>query len=107
VNATGITWPAANVLPTRLDSLAADAINVAANGTVPAIEQARTALENGLRLPFMVAADLLTGGRRYAQVAVADESFVQHSCAGVVGEQRLGWGFTLTASPWTGDSTSE
>jgi hypothetical protein len=46
VDATGITWPAANVPATRLDSLAVDAINVATNGTVPAVEQARTVLEN-------------------------------------------------------------
>ena len=46
VDATGITWPAANVPATRLDSLGVDAINVATNGTVPAVEQARTVLEN-------------------------------------------------------------
>ncbi|HJZ29379.1 MAG TPA: FtsX-like permease family protein, partial [Streptosporangiaceae bacterium] len=46
VDATGITWPAANVAATRLDSLAVDAINVMTNGTVPAVEQARTVLEN-------------------------------------------------------------
>ena len=46
VTAIGITWPAANVGTARLDSLAVDAIDVATNGTVPAVEQARTALEN-------------------------------------------------------------
>jgi hypothetical protein len=46
VDATVITWPAANVPATRLDSLAVDAINVATNGSGPAVEQARTALEN-------------------------------------------------------------
>jgi hypothetical protein len=46
VDATGITWPAANVAAARLDSLAVDAINVMTNGTVPAVEQARTVLEN-------------------------------------------------------------
>ena len=46
MDATGITWPAANVRATRLDSLAVDAIDVATNGTVPAVEQARTVLEN-------------------------------------------------------------
>jgi hypothetical protein len=46
VDATGITWPAANVLATQLDSLAVDAIDVSTNGTVPAVEQARTVLEN-------------------------------------------------------------
>ena len=42
----GITWPAANVPASRLDSLGVDAINVATNGSVPAIERARTMLEN-------------------------------------------------------------
>jgi hypothetical protein len=46
VDATGITWPAASVPATRLDSLAVDAIDAATNGTVPAVEQARTMLEN-------------------------------------------------------------
>ncbi|MGD0066215.1 MAG: FtsX-like permease family protein [Streptosporangiaceae bacterium] len=45
-DATPITWPAANVQATRLESLGVDAINVATNGTVPAVEQARTVLEN-------------------------------------------------------------
>ena len=42
----GITWPAVNVPAARLDSLAVDAINVGTDGSVPAIEQARTVLEN-------------------------------------------------------------
>jgi hypothetical protein len=46
VDAAGITWPAANVPVARLDTLAVDAINVATNGSVPAVEQARTVLES-------------------------------------------------------------
>ena len=46
VDATGITWPAANVPATLLDSHGVDAVNVATNGTVPAVEAARTVLEN-------------------------------------------------------------
>ena len=42
----GITWPAVNVPASRLDSLGVDAINVGTNGSVPAVEQARTVLEN-------------------------------------------------------------
>jgi hypothetical protein len=42
----GITWPAANVPASRLDSLGVDAINVGTNGSVQAIERARTVLEN-------------------------------------------------------------
>jgi hypothetical protein len=51
VDTTGITWPATNVPATQLDSLAVDAINVATNGTVPAVEQARTLLENAPAYP--------------------------------------------------------
>ena len=46
----GITWRAANVPAARLDSLGVDAINVATNGSVAAIEQARTVLENAAYL---------------------------------------------------------
>ena len=55
LDATGITWPAADVPATRLDSLGADAINVATNGTVPAVEQARTVLENAYAYPGYLA----------------------------------------------------
>jgi hypothetical protein len=51
VDATGITWPAANIPAPRLDTLAVDAINVATNGSVPAVEQARTVLENAPAYP--------------------------------------------------------
>jgi energy-coupling factor transporter transmembrane protein EcfT len=55
VDATAITWPAANVPATRPDSLAVDAINVATNGSVPAVEQARTVLENAHAYPAINA----------------------------------------------------
>jgi FtsX-like permease family len=42
----GITWPAVNLPASRLDRLGVDAINVATNGSMAAIEQARTVLEN-------------------------------------------------------------
>jgi hypothetical protein len=45
------TWPAANVPAAPLDTLGVDAINVATNGTVPAVEQARTLLENAHAYP--------------------------------------------------------
>jgi hypothetical protein len=48
---TGIIWPAANIPAARLGRLGVVAINVATNGTVPAIEQARTALENAHAYP--------------------------------------------------------
>jgi hypothetical protein len=74
---TGITWPAANVPASRLDSLAVDSINVATNGTVPAVEQARTALENAHAYPGVSApstlGDLITqdnsGHDAYQQLA--------------------------------------
>ena len=51
MDAAGITWPAANVPASRLDSLGVDAINVGTNGSVPAVEQARTVLENAYAYP--------------------------------------------------------
>jgi hypothetical protein len=50
-DATTITWPAANIPATRLDTLGVDAINVATNGTTSAVEQARTVLENAHAYP--------------------------------------------------------
>jgi len=57
LDATGITWPAANVPATRLDSLGVDAINVATDGTVPAVERARTVLENAPAYPAPALGD--------------------------------------------------
>ena len=51
----GITWPAVNVPTSRLDSLGVDAINVGTNGSVPAVEQARTMLENAYANPSLSA----------------------------------------------------
>jgi hypothetical protein len=59
VDVTGITWPAANVPAPRLDSLGVDAINVATNGSVPAVEQARTVLENAHAYPSVNAPSTL------------------------------------------------
>ena len=55
-DATAITWPAANVPATRLDTLGVDAINVATNGSTPAVEQARTVLENAPAYPSSLSA---------------------------------------------------
>ena len=52
---TVITWPAATVPAARLDTLGVDAINVATNGTTPAVEQARTLLENAHAYPAIAA----------------------------------------------------
>jgi hypothetical protein len=53
--ASGITWPAANVPASGLDRLGVDAINVATDGSGPAIEQVRTALENAPAYPTVIA----------------------------------------------------
>ncbi len=46
VDATGITWPAADVRASGLASRPVDGIDVATNGTQSPVEQARTVLEN-------------------------------------------------------------
>jgi hypothetical protein len=51
VNATGITWPAANVPASRLGTLGVDGINVGTDGSTPSVEQARTLLENAHAYP--------------------------------------------------------
>ena len=51
----GITWPAANVPASGLDRLGVDAINVATDGSGPAIEQVRTVLENAPAYPTVIA----------------------------------------------------
>ena len=54
-NLAEITWPAADVAAWRLDSLPLGSLDVATDGSRPAIEQARTVLENayptGIGLP--------------------------------------------------------
>jgi len=54
-DATTITWPAASVPAARLDTLGVDAINVATNGSGPAVEQARTVLESAAAYPAIAA----------------------------------------------------
>jgi hypothetical protein len=51
IDATAITWPAANIPAARLDTLGVDAINVATNGTTPAVEQTRTLLKDARAYP--------------------------------------------------------
>src|SRR5258708_31391277 len=45
-NLAELTWPTADVPAGRLDSLPLGSLDVATNGSQPAIEQARTVLEN-------------------------------------------------------------
>ena len=42
---SGFVWPAVNIPAARLDRLGVDSVNVATDGSVPAIERARTVLE--------------------------------------------------------------
>ncbi|HTV99877.1 MAG TPA: FtsX-like permease family protein [Streptosporangiaceae bacterium] len=50
-NATGITWPAANISASRLATLGVAGINVGTDGATAAVEQARTVLENATAYP--------------------------------------------------------
>jgi hypothetical protein len=73
----GITWPAVNVPASRLDTLGVDAIDVGTNGFVPAVEQARTVLENVRAYPSASAPSTLgdlisqenSGNNAYQQLA--------------------------------------
>ncbi|HEY9241546.1 MAG TPA: FtsX-like permease family protein [Streptosporangiaceae bacterium] len=60
VDTAGITWPAADVPAARLDRLRVDAIDVATNGTRPAVERARTLLENAPAYPATGAPSTIT-----------------------------------------------
>jgi hypothetical protein len=51
IDITTFTWPAVNLQSARLDTLGVNAVNVATNGTVRAVEQARTLLENAHAYP--------------------------------------------------------
>jgi hypothetical protein len=50
-NGADLTWPAANLAGARLDTLGVDAIDVQTDGSTPAIEHARTLLENAHAYP--------------------------------------------------------
>jgi hypothetical protein len=50
-NGADVTWPAANLGGARLDTLGVDAIDVQTDGSTPAIEHARTLLENAHAYP--------------------------------------------------------
>jgi hypothetical protein len=45
-NLTGVVWPAVNITANRLDGLGVDTVNVGTTGSLPAVERARTVLEN-------------------------------------------------------------
>jgi hypothetical protein len=58
-SAAGITWPAVTIPAARMDAFGVDAIDVATNGTVSAIEQARTLLEDAPAYPVLSAPSTL------------------------------------------------
>ena len=45
-NLSGVVWPAVNITASRLDGLGVNAVNVGTTGSLPAVERARTVLEN-------------------------------------------------------------
>jgi hypothetical protein len=45
-NLSGVVWPAVHITASRLDGLGVDAVNVGTTGSLPAVERARTVLEN-------------------------------------------------------------
>jgi hypothetical protein len=74
-DATAITWPAANVPATQLDTLGVDAINVGTDGSTQAVEQARTVLENARAYPTV--STLSTLGDIIAQDNSANSDYQQ------------------------------
>ena len=72
----GVTWPAADIPAKRLASLLLSGLDVATNGSVPAVEQARTVLENayptGVGSPYTLGEDSTaqnTADNAYQQLA--------------------------------------
>ena len=74
-DATAITWPAANVPATRLNTLGVDAINVGTDGSTQAVEQARTVLESARAYPAV--STLSTLGDIIAQDNSANSDYQQ------------------------------
>jgi hypothetical protein len=78
VDTTGITWPTANIPAARLDTLGVDAINVTTDGSVPAVEQARTVLENApAYAAYLAAGAPSTVGELMAQSDPANSGYQQ------------------------------
>ena len=74
-NLAEFTWPAADVAARRLDSLPLASLDVATNGSQPAIEQARTVLENAY--PAGTGSPPQTLGEDTAAANGADNAFQQ------------------------------
>jgi hypothetical protein len=75
-NLADITWPAADVSARRLGSLPLGSLDVATNGSQPAIEQARTILENAYP-PGTGAPPPRTRGETSAVSNAADDAYQQ------------------------------
>ena len=76
-NLAEFTWPAADVPARRLDSLPLGSLDVATNGSQPAIEQARTILENAYPTGIGSPSPPKTVGEANAGDNAADNAYQQ------------------------------
>jgi hypothetical protein len=76
-NLADFTWPAADVPARRLDSLPLASLDVATNGSQPAIEQARTILENAYPTGIGSPSSPKTVGEANAGDNAADNAYQQ------------------------------
>ena len=76
-NLADFTWPAADVPARRLDSLPLGSLDVATNGSQPAIEQARTILENAYPTGIGSPSPPKTVGEANAGDNAADNAYQQ------------------------------
>ena len=76
-NLAEFTWPAADVPAGRLDSLPLGSLDVATNGSQPAIEQARTILENAYPTGIGSPSPPKTVGEANAGDNAADNAYQQ------------------------------
>ena len=76
-NLADFTWPAADVPARRLDSLPLASLDVATNGSQPAIEQARTILENAYPTGIGSPSPPKTVGEANAGDNAADNAYQQ------------------------------
>lgn len=76
-NLAEVTWPAADISAQRLDSLPLGSLDVATNGSQPAIEQARTILEDAYPTGTGSPAPPQTLGEDSAVSNSADDAYQQ------------------------------
>jgi hypothetical protein len=93
----GITWPAVDVSASQLDRLPVLAIHVATNGTVPAIERARSVLETA----YPGYGSPATLGEQHADATQQDLAYQQLADVVVLTSLAIA-GCTLAVSAVTG-----